>query len=407
MLNDKWKSFITSHNSRPGKIYGNIKIHKTDIREGVITSGCNTPVDHLSIFVEKVLYGIASELPSRIKDTNHMLDIIDDLNNLNLHTESVLVSFDIINMFPSIDNKMGINSVKTFSDERACKDPPTQCVIEAFELCLSCNNLVFNNNNYIQTNSTAQGPHMPCSYCDIAMAGHDSKVLMYVFPPKVWKRFRDDVFIVWTHDTAKLPSFLDYLNNIDGTGKIKFTMQIADDVNGLEFLDLKIICLNGKLSVDVYSKPTNRFTYVMPSTCYPMKNINKVPQGIALRLQRICDTTEKYESRADEYKNYLLGCDYKPSLVDEEFKKIGQISREDARKSKPKTNQASKIKFVTKYNPKLPKIDRIIKKHISILHSDDALKTLFPKDCFSTIYKRNKNLKELIAPSIYPKKIKH
>ena len=135
-----------------------------------------------------------------------------------------------------------------------------------------------------------------------------------------------------------------------------------------------------------------------------MKNINKVPQGIALRLRRICDATEKYESRPDEYKNYLLARDYKSSLVDEQFKKIGQTSREDARKSKPKTNQASKIKFVTKYNLKLPKIDGIIKKNISILHSDDALKTLFPKDCFSTIYKRNKNLKELIAPSIYPKK---
>ena len=60
---------------------------------------------------------------------------------------------------------------------------------------------------------------------------------------------------------------------------------------------------------------------------------------------------------------------------------------------------------MTKYNPRLPKIDGIIKKHISIWHGDDALKTVFPKDCFSTIYKRNENLKELIAPSIYPKKI--
>ena len=57
---------------------------------------------------------------------------------------------------------------------------------------------------------------------------------------------------------------------------------------------------------------------------------------------------------------------------------------------------------MTRYNPSLPKIDGIIKKHISILHSDDALKTVFPKDCFSTIYKRNKNLKELIAQSVYP-----
>ena len=41
-------------------------------------------------------------------------------------------------------------------------------------------------------------------------------------------------------------------------------MQTADDVNRLEFLNLKITCLNGKLSVDVYSKPTNSFIYL----CY-------------------------------------------------------------------------------------------------------------------------------------------
>ena len=80
-----------------------------------------------------------------------------------------------------------------------------------------------------------------CLYSDIAVTGHDSKALMYDFPLKVWKRFRDDE-----------------------TGKIKFTMQIADEINGLEFLDLKIKCLNGKISVDVYSKPTNSFTYVLP-----------------------------------------------------------------------------------------------------------------------------------------------
>ena len=109
-----------------------------------------------------------------------------------------------------------------------------------------------------------------------------------------------------------------------------------------------------------------------------MKN-NKVLKGIAWRLWRTCDTTEKCESRADESKSYLLVCDYKPSPADKQFKKISQISREDARKSKLKTNQVSKIKFVTKYNPMLPKIAGIMKKQISILHSDDALKNVFFK----------------------------
>ena len=77
-------------------MYGYIKMHKTDNPARVISSRCTTEVEHLSVFVQKVLYGIASEIPSRIKDTNPMLDTIDDLSNLNLRPESVLVSFDII-----------------------------------------------------------------------------------------------------------------------------------------------------------------------------------------------------------------------------------------------------------------------------------------------------------------------
>ena len=123
-------------------------------------------------------------------------------------------------------------------------------------------------------------------YFNIAVAGDSSKALVCGFSPKVWRRFRDDVFVVWTHNAAKLLSFLDYLNNINDIGKLKFTAQTADE-KGLEFADLKIKFLNSKLSVSVYSKVANSFVNVMSSTCYPTKNIKKIPQGIALRLRRI------------------------------------------------------------------------------------------------------------------------
>ena len=55
---------------------------------------------------------------------------------------------------------MRITSVGKYLDERESKDLPTDCVIEALELCLSCNNSVFNNTTYLQTDSTAQGPHI-------------------------------------------------------------------------------------------------------------------------------------------------------------------------------------------------------------------------------------------------------
>ena len=118
--------------------------------------------------------------------------------------------------------------------------------------------------------------------------------------------FLDDIYVNWEHGTDVLPSSIDYLNKVDETCKMKFPMEIADQEKCLEFLNLRIKCLEGRLSVDVFAKPTNSFTYVKPSTCYPLKNINNVPRGIALRLRRICDTDEKFESRVNECKQYLV-----------------------------------------------------------------------------------------------------
>ena len=65
------------------KCMARLKPIKTGNPARAVTSECNTPLEHLPIFVEKVLYEMASELQSRIKNTNHILVIIDDLNNSN------------------------------------------------------------------------------------------------------------------------------------------------------------------------------------------------------------------------------------------------------------------------------------------------------------------------------------
>ena len=84
-----------------------------------------------------------------------MLEIIDDTNNSNLNSNAILVSFDVVNMFPSVDNNMGIASGRKCLDEMECNDLPNDCVIDALELYLGCNNSVSNNTNYLQTDGTA------------------------------------------------------------------------------------------------------------------------------------------------------------------------------------------------------------------------------------------------------------
>ena len=151
-----------------------------------------------------------------------------------------------------------------------------------------------------------------------------------------WKKFRDDIFCLWNHSLEELQKFLEFMNNVDTTGKIKFTMSVANE-SVLEFLDLSLhIDKDKNICVDVFAKPTNSFTYVLPSTCYPKKGINNVPKGIALRLRRICDTDEKFDMRSYEYQSYLIARDYKPTLVKRQFHAIKNISRREARQVKPK-----------------------------------------------------------------------
>ena len=78
------------------------------------------PQKKTSLFlVIKCLCPEVLKIESRVKDTSEMLTIIDNLNKSNtLTSDCRLVSFDIINMFPSIDNISGLKAVKNILDAR-------------------------------------------------------------------------------------------------------------------------------------------------------------------------------------------------------------------------------------------------------------------------------------------------
>ena len=46
------------------------------------------------------------------------------------------MSFDIVNMFPTIDNNRGVAAVKSAPDSRTNSSSSTECAIEALEICL-------------------------------------------------------------------------------------------------------------------------------------------------------------------------------------------------------------------------------------------------------------------------------
>ena len=183
-------------------------------------------------------------------------------------------------------------------------------------------------------------------------------------------------------------------------------MEVAKDVSEFLHLKLKFDEEYKCISVDTFAKATNSFTYVLPSTCFPKNSIENVLKGFALRVRRICDSDDKFEETSAQYQKYLVTRDYKPSKVKKQFSGVKTISREEVRRPKSNNNFSASCNLITQYNPLLPNIKTIIKKHLLVLHSSHGIFQIFPENTVNVTYRRNKNLKELISPSLFSKTIK-
>ena len=155
------------HNVHPEPVQA---AHKRYNPLRLITSCCGTAIERLSAFTEFYLKPLSQNLPSFFKDSTDLINKIQALNAKGpFPVGSLLVSWDVVSMFPNIDNNLGITAVRKALDSRSSKFASTDCIVEAVEICLRFNNCHFSEQNFVQKHGTAMGPKNACSYADLAM----------------------------------------------------------------------------------------------------------------------------------------------------------------------------------------------------------------------------------------------
>ena len=154
-------------------------MHKPNNPVRLITSGNGTAVENLSLFTEYLLHPCVKKEPQILIDTTALLNKVTEINNKfsPFPAGTLLVSWDVISMYPSIDNKVGLAACKEALDRREHTSPSTECLLEVIKITLECNNSVFNKKHNRQNRGTAMGPHNACSYADLAMTTIDRRIL--------------------------------------------------------------------------------------------------------------------------------------------------------------------------------------------------------------------------------------
>ena len=126
-------------------------------------------IENLVIFVEKHCAKLNENIPTKINNSYYVIDIFETLNAKGILDNAILVSFDISNMFHSIEYNRGVAPAKNALDSQTNLSPFTECIIEALEICLTNNNSTFSSKNLIQINGTAMNAANSCSYSDLAI----------------------------------------------------------------------------------------------------------------------------------------------------------------------------------------------------------------------------------------------
>ena len=305
----------------------------------------------------------------------------------------------IVNSIGSITEKISVyvdENIKYFA-----KLVQAEFIGVLAKLVLTSNYFTFNGKLYLQKQGTAMGTRMAPNYAIIFMHSVEEEILKNTtLKPRIWRRFIDDVFIVWTHGKETLEKFLNYINQVHET--IKFTAEYS--TQEVPFLDTLVYKLNNKLATKVYHKKTDDKMYLHYSSAQPRSQKDAIPYSLFIRCKRICTENRHFNMEVQEITNKLAHRGYPKELIVKSYLKAKNQDRDNLLKMDEKpNNQKNKIRLITTYNKHSPPMKEILERF-----KDYFLQNRKGIDFqnIQTVYRRAPNLRDKLVRGQVIKELK-
>ena len=217
----------------------------------------------------------------------------------------------------------------------------------------------------------------------------------YELKPWFWKRFIDDIFLIWEHGESEFIKFMEYLNSINPN--IQFTYKYSSEC--IEFLDVLVKREGQSLTTDLFVKETDAHQFLHFDSCHPFHTKRAIPYGQALRIRRICLKNEDFERRVSDLKQWLLLRGYKEDLIDSQIDKARSFDRDSLLSEVNQRVKNDNVYLVLTYHPALSKkIYDIIKCNQNILQCNEEHKKIFGQLPLVS-FRRGKTLKDTLVRS--------
>ena len=389
--------YLSDTTCRTSELYLLPKIHKNKNPPPgrPIISANGSPTEKISQFVDHFLNPTTFNLPSYVRDTTHFLQIISGIQNLP--PDTLLVTLDVESLYTNIPTPMGLEAArKALNKSRPSPNvqPTNNSLVKLLEMVLTKNNFQFNGQHYLQIKGTAMGTKAAVAYANTTLGFFEDKfVYTYKVQPLLYKRFIDDIFIIWTQGRDKLDDFISHLNNCDSN--FRFTQDISE--HSIHFLDTTISISNNGLKSDLYSKPTDSHNYLRYDSAHPQRCKDSIPYSQFLRIRRICSDTTDYIKHAKMYEKYFLAKDYPKKKLIKEAAELA-LSKDRNTLLNPthqKDTNKDAVFLISTYHPHCNYLKEMVQKNWNLLGRNSTTEFLYQKRLICG-YRRPKNLRDLL-----------
>ena len=260
-------------------------------------------------------------------------------------------------------------------------------------LILTLNNFIFNDKNYLQVKGCAMGTISAPPFANVFMGKFEDT---HIYPHiqqfcKLYLRYIDDIFLIWTGTKDQFKEFISNLNNQHPS--IKFTYKISN--TSIDFLDTTVYIKNRRIHTSIFKKPTDTQNYLHYKSEHPGTLKNSIPFGQILRVKRICSEAWEFLQNCKKMLDKFSERGYPKITIQEAFGKSTTFQRENLLKNRKKKGP-NRLPLVVTYNRTLPNLGAIINKHWNILQIDPKMKEKF-SDRPNLAYRRCKNLRDIIG----------
>ena len=211
-------------------------------------------------------------------------------------------------------------------EERVDKSIATEDLLQMAKFVLKNNFFEFKSKIKQQVSGTAIGTKFAPPYACIFLDKFETKFLAtQVFKLRVWLRYIDDIFFVWTHGEEKLHDFLNGLNEFNPS--LKFTYEYS--TQRINFLDVIVSKEGNEFVTDLYCKATDCHQYLHYDSCHPdhMKKSSVYSQG--LRIKRLCSDSERLQQHLSSFKGWFCERGYPEDICDEQLQRVKSRDQEE------------------------------------------------------------------------------